>query len=77
MRGGLQRPDSCALGRRLQNRRECLLELGGFGFGVEAALREKARVAAEAAEFEETFAAILQPAAQRARIGTLEPASQG
>lgn len=34
-------------------------------------------VEAKAAQFEETFAAILRPAAQRARIATLEPASQG
>jgi putative colanic acid biosynthesis glycosyltransferase WcaI len=34
-------------------------------------------VEAKAAQFEETFAAVLRPAAQRARIGALEPASQG
>jgi colanic acid biosynthesis glycosyl transferase WcaI len=34
-------------------------------------------VEAKAAQFEETFAAILRPAAQRARIASLEPASQG
>ncbi len=34
-------------------------------------------VEAKAAQFEETFAAILRPAAPRARIGALEPASQG
>jgi colanic acid biosynthesis glycosyl transferase WcaI len=32
---------------------------------------------AKAAQFEDTFAAILRPAAQRARIAALEPASQG
>jgi colanic acid biosynthesis glycosyl transferase WcaI len=34
-------------------------------------------VEAKAAQFEETFAAILRPTAQRARLGALEPASQG
>ena len=34
-------------------------------------------VEAKAAQFEETFAAIRRPAAQRARIASLEPASQG
>jgi colanic acid biosynthesis glycosyl transferase WcaI len=34
-------------------------------------------VEAKAAEFEETFAAILRPAAQRARTAALKPASQG
>jgi glycosyltransferase involved in cell wall biosynthesis len=34
-------------------------------------------VEAKAAQFEETFAAILRPAGQRSRIRSLEPASQG
>src|SRR5580658_9898595 len=44
----LQRSDSLRLARRAQDRRERLLELSGLGLDVEARLRKKTSIAAEA-----------------------------